>query len=97
MSGGNPPSLCCRVGETVTRVELRYQDGTRETVMPKRGYLLIVLAPEHYALGHRLKELVAYDSAGKVVGRRDMKPQQMRGVYPCEHEKAYGYGVTMCP
>jgi hypothetical protein len=97
VEGGSTPTLCCQVGPPAARVELRYQDGARETAIPKRGYLLVVIAPEHYPLGHRLEEMVAYDAAGKVVGRRDMKPAQMRGVYPCEHEKDYGYGVTMCP
>jgi hypothetical protein len=97
MHGGNPPSLCCEVGTSTARVELRYQDGERQTVTPKRGYLLLVIAPEHYPLGHRLEEMVAYDPAGKVIGRRDMTPEKMRAVYPCERPKDYGYGVKMCP
>jgi hypothetical protein len=97
MSGGNPPLLSGPVGASTTRIELRYEGGAREAVTPKQGYALIVIAPEHYPLGHRLKEIVAYDAAGAVVGRRRLVPAQMRGVYPCEHEKDYGYGVTMCP
>jgi hypothetical protein len=97
VEGGSAPTLCCQVGASTTRVDLRYQDGTRKAVTPKRGYLLVVLAPEHYPLGHRLKELIAYDAAGNVVGRRRLDPAQMRGVYPCEHERNYCDRVTMCP
>jgi hypothetical protein len=94
-SGGNPVVLCCTVDEAVARVELRYQSGTRESVTPKRGYLLVVLPPEHYPPGRRLEEIVAYDASGKVVGR---KPFSTDGrLYPCDDSKDVGYGVKRCP
>ena len=65
--------------------------------MDARSAALEQLYRERYGVFRDLDELVAYDAAGKVIGRRDMKPVQARGVYPCDREKDYGYGVTMCP
>jgi hypothetical protein len=94
-SGGNPVTLCCTVDEAVARVELRYQDGGRESVTPRRGYLLVVLPAERYAPGHRLETIVAYDAGGKVIGRKPF-PTDGR-LYPCDNPKDVGYGVKRCP
>jgi hypothetical protein len=95
--GGNPTVICCQVTANVARVELRYQDGDRAELTPKKTFLLIVIPSSHYALGHRVKEIVAYDAAGKMIGERSIGNQA--GVYPCAkaQEKKLGYGVTECP
>lgn len=95
---GASVNLCCAVAEGVTTVELRYQDGTRKTLHPVDGFLLYVIPPEHYRLGHRLEQLVWRDAAGKEVAQRTFKPDQA-GIYPCEpsEERDLGYGQKVCP
>jgi hypothetical protein len=95
---GESVNLCCAVADGVATVELRYQDGARKQLTPVDGFLLYVIPPEHYRLGHRLEQLVWRDAAGKEVAQRTFKPDQA-GIYPCEpsEELDLGYGQKVCP
>jgi hypothetical protein len=94
--GGKHVSLCCMVGAHVARVEARFEDGDRVELTPKRGYLIWPIPSRHYALGHRLNQLVAYDGSGRAVARR-REQTNVPGLYPCAKPKRYGYGVVQCP
>jgi hypothetical protein len=96
--GMNGVSVCCAVGPGVATVELRYEDGARTELEPVEGFLLHLIPPEHYAVGHRLREIVMRDAAGDVVATRTLKTDT-RAVYPCakEDELHLGRGVRVCP
>jgi hypothetical protein len=96
LSGG--PSVCCAVGDGVAMVELRYEDGARTELEPVEGFLLHLIPPEHYAVGHRLREIVMRDAEGNEVATRALETDR-RAVYPCakEDELDFGRGVRVCP
>jgi hypothetical protein len=98
VQSGNSVNLCCAVADGVTTVELRYEDGSRKELTPVDGFLLYVIPPEHYPLGHRLKTLIWRDAAGGVVAQRSFNTAQA-GIYPCEksEERDLGYGQKVCP
>jgi hypothetical protein len=90
-------TLCCTVGQVVARVEARFEDGDRiDLPPPKEGYLVWPIPSRHYPLGHRLEELVAFDSSGREIASRQEKTDAA-GLYPCSEPKQLGYGVSMCP
>jgi hypothetical protein len=93
--GATHVNLCCRVGSQVARVEARFGDGARVQLIPKRGYLIWPIPSRYYSLGHRLAELVAFDSSGRVLARR--RERVNPGLYPCAKPKNLGYGVSACP
>jgi hypothetical protein len=96
-SGGSSVFVCCTVEADVARVELRFEDGDRIDVTPKRSYLIAVIPSRHYALGHRIDEIVAYDSSGAEIGHHTIGSQP--GLYPCaKADEVYlGYGRSRCP
>ena len=94
--GGTHVALCCDVGRDVARVEVRFEDGDRAELTPRRGYLLWPIPSRHYPVDTRLVELVGFDAQGHQVASR-MMPSDARGLYPCTKPKDYGYGVSMCP
>lgn len=94
--GGKHVTLCCGVSKKIARVEARFADGDRIELAPKEGYLVWPIPARHYPLGHRLTELVGYNSAGRTIATRRIATSQ-RGLYPCTKPKSYGYGVSMCP
>ena len=97
LSGGSHVTLCCWLySKKITRVEARFADGDRVELTPKDGYLIWPIPARHYPLGHRLTELVGYNSAGRQVATKGISSNQ-RGLYPCTKPKNYGYGVSMCP
>jgi hypothetical protein len=98
LKGGGVVSVCCAVGDGVAAVELRYQDGTRSELEPVDGFLLGLVAPAHYAPGHRLERIVMLDAEGREVASRAIDPTR-RAVYPCaeEDELDLGHGITTCP
>jgi hypothetical protein len=98
LSGGSHVTLCCWLySKTIDRVEARFADGDRIELAPKDGYLIWPIPARHYPLGHRLTELVGYDSSGRQVAVNRINDNEQRGVYPCTKPKNYGYGVNMCP
>jgi hypothetical protein len=92
------PSLCCALPDWVATVELRYEDGDRETLRPVDGFLLYVMPSAHYTPGHRLRQLVFRDTDGTERRWKGVRTD-VKGVYPCakEDEIDLGYGVTVCP
>jgi hypothetical protein len=98
LSGGGVVSVCCAVADGVATVELRYEDGTRTELRPVDGFLLHLIPPEHYAIDHRLREIVLRGAAGDVVATRAI-PTRTRAVYPCakDDELDLGHGVRVCP
>jgi hypothetical protein len=95
-SGGTHITLAGEVGHDVATVQVRFADGDRAELTPRRGYLLWPLPSRHYAVGTRLVELIGLDAQGQQVASRKMSSDQ-RGVYPCAKPRDYGYGVSMCP
>jgi hypothetical protein len=99
VQGGGPVvNVCCAVAEGVAAVELRYEDGEREQLEPVDGFLLHVISPAQYEIGHRLERIAWLDAAGGEVGSRSVDPT-LRGVYPCDPEDRIelGFGETICP
>jgi hypothetical protein len=91
--GGSVVNICCAVPDGVTRVELQYEDGDRETLRPVDGFLLYVIPQEHYEPGHRLERIVFGDA-----GERRFDTAR-KGIYPCakEDEIDLGYDIHVCP
>ena len=90
-------TLCCTVSRDVARVEARFEDGDRTDLPPpKEGYLVWPIPSRHYPRGHRLEELVAFDSAGRQIANQ-RENTDAAGLYPCSKPKSLGYGVSMCP
>jgi hypothetical protein len=98
VQSGESVNLCCAVADGVATVELRCQDGDRNKLTPVDGFLLYIIPPEHYPLGHRLERIVWRDESGNEVAQRTFKPDQP-GLYPCEksEELDLGYGQKVCP
>jgi hypothetical protein len=98
VQSGESVNLCCAVADGVATVELRYEDGARKELTPVDGFLLYIIPPEHYPLGHRLERLVWRDERGNEVAQRMFKAEQA-GIYPCEKsdELDLGYGQKVCP
>lgn len=85
-----------QVKPTVRRVELRFQEGSRETLRPVEGFVLYSIPKSHWRLGHRLTAAVAYSSTDKQLARQAFDPRQ-RGLYPCSKPKPIGAGLKACP
>ena len=98
MQPGEAVNVCCAVAPEVATVELRYEDGTRTALKPVNGFLLYVIPPAHYALGHRLESLAWLDAAGRETATRSFDTKRP-GIYPCKEadEKKLDYGVRICP
>lgn len=98
VGGGNVVDVCCAVAEGVANVLLHYQDGTRTELEPVDGFLLYVIPPEQYELGHRLEQIAWLDDDGREIASRMMQPDRS-GVYPCAKDEQIelGSGVTTCP
>lgn len=88
--------LSGQVAERVRRVELRFQDGTSQTITPREGFVLARIATGHYRLGHRLVRAIGLDATDKAVGSERYSPNEPDR-YPCRKPKHYGYGVVRCP
>ena len=89
-------TLCCQVGAGVARVELRFQDGDRIDLYPKRTFILAAIPLRHFQQGHRLDEEIAYNSSGKILATRRIQTNRP-GMYPCANPNIKIDGVTMCP
>jgi hypothetical protein len=97
LSGGADPILLfLQTKPDVAAVELRYQNGDSERVMPVDGFVLTEITTAHYAQGRRLASAVALDRSGSTLDTERFDPQSM-GVYPCRTPKKLGYGVSACP
>jgi hypothetical protein len=80
--GGNPVILGGdRVGEGIVKVEARFEDGDKVELTPKEGFLIWPIPSRHYPSGHRLEELVGFDSGGQVVARQSVNTIEI-GFYP---------------
>lgn len=84
------------VAPTVATVELRYQDGTTDTIEPTQGFVLEEISSSHYPRGNRIVKAVGYNRSGRAVGQSTYRPDT-RALYPCTKPKDYGYGVKQCP
>jgi hypothetical protein len=96
--GGKTVIVCCTVTESVTSVELLFQDGERIEAEPVDGFLLYALPSERYPRGKRLEAIVSRDASGREVDRVKVKPDSL-GVYPCKpgEELKFEYGQSICP
>jgi hypothetical protein len=96
--GGKTAFVCCTVEESVTTVELLFQDGDRIKLEPVDGFLLYAIPSKHYPRGRRLEAIVSSDASGREVDRVQVKPDNP-GLYPCtkDEELDLGYGQTICP
>jgi hypothetical protein len=98
LGGSGPVLLEGLVSDDVGKLELRFQDGDQIKVPAVQGFVLAELPRRHWAPGHRLALIVAFDAAGTEVGRKPWD-SSTHGVYPCakEEELDLGLGVTTCP
>ena len=68
-------------GPPVTRVEIRYQDSTVQTLPLHRRFFLYVVPRSRFILGKRPSYLIGRTTSGRVVYRRFLYPQA-RCAYP---------------
>jgi hypothetical protein len=80
----------------VATVELRYQNGERERLMPIEGFVLHEITPAHYKRGTRLVAAIALNASGKAIYTERFDPRGT-GLYPCKKPINRGYGVKTCP
>lgn len=92
----HPVVLFGVVEPSVRRVELRFQDGTRVRVLPRRQFVVYDIPPRHHADGTRLVSARLLDGRGAVVRRVVFDPS-MRDLYPCDHPLDPGVGPKVCP
>lgn len=85
-----------QVKPDVARVELRFQDGALEELVPVDGFVLYTIPAAHWPRGHRLDEAVGFSSAGKRLASERFDPTDI-GLYPCKTPKPIGAGLTACP
>ena len=90
--------LAGAVGEDVTRLQLRFEDGDTIELPAVDGYVLGELPTRHYPPGARLTLAIARDATGAEVGRKSFETT-LHGTYPCApaDEIDLGLGVTTCP
>jgi hypothetical protein len=94
--GGKRVLFFTQVKRSVAAIELRYQDGSSEQIVPTDGFALHEITPQHYAPGKRLVSALALDGSGHVLHQQAFQPQA-HGTYPCSKPVARGYGVESCP
>jgi hypothetical protein len=92
----HPVILYGLVEPSVRRVELRYQDGTRTTVTPKRSFVVYEIPSRQHAPGTRLVGARLLDAEGRVVRRIVFDPST-RDLYPCDDPVDPGLGPPVCP
>ena len=63
-----------RVYRTVTKLELHYADGARETIKPARTFVLYAIPRAHLAKGHELVSVIAENASGQRIGNQSFKP-----------------------
>jgi hypothetical protein len=80
----------------VRRVELRFQDGTKQVTVPQEGFVLYPVPPRHYPAGRRLVSGLLRDGGGHVVRRISFDPTT-RDLYPCDNPRDLGLGPPVCP
>jgi hypothetical protein len=85
-----------QVQPTVTRVELRFEDGVHVTLQPVDGHVLYDIPAAHWPRHHRLRTAIAYASSGKAVLRQSFDTKQI-GVYDCAKPVPIGAGQKACP
>lgn len=89
-------AFSAQVKPVVSRVSLRFQDGTEITLRPVDGYVLYDIPREHWSRGHRLTLAVAYDATGTKRARQTFDPLET-GTYSCAKQVSIGKGFTACP
>jgi hypothetical protein len=80
----------------VARVVLRFQGGTKVTLLPVDGHALYDIPRAHWPRGHRLTEADAYDAAGHKLATQKFDPRQV-GLYDCGKTIPIGAGERACP
>jgi hypothetical protein len=85
-----------QVQPTVTRVELRFEDGVHVTLHPVDGHVLYDIPAFRWPRGHRLLTAIAYASSGKAVVQQSLDTKQS-GVYDCAKPVPIGAGEKGCP
>jgi hypothetical protein len=95
-SGGRPMLFQAQVVSRVATVELRYEDGTVERLLPVSGFVLGEVTAAHYERGHRLLAAIALDASGDVLQRQALDPA-FPGVYPCDERVEIRPRIKMCP
>jgi hypothetical protein len=96
-SGRSTPLFWGLVEPQVRRVDLRFQDGSRDTTVPQEGFVLYAMPVRHHAPGKRLVKAVLRDAKGSVVRSIAFDPT-IRDRYPCDNPKSdIEYGPEHCP
>ena len=81
----------------VRRVDLRFQDGKRDTTVPQAGLVLYAIPERQYEIGKRLVAATLRDANGRVVRRIAFDPT-VRDRYPCDNPKSdIELGPEHCP
>jgi hypothetical protein len=84
-----------QVKRSVSRVELRFQDGSLVTLQPVEAYVLYDIPNTHWRRGRRLQVAVAYGAGRQVLQRQTIDPDQI-GVYDCTKPVPLGWGEKGC-
>lgn len=94
--GSDFTAFSAQLQPTVSRVELRFQNGSRAELQPVQGFVLYSIPSTHWPRGTRLVEAIAYNSSGHQLAAQRFDPRQY-GVYPCQKPKPLGAGLKACP
>jgi hypothetical protein len=85
-----------QVQPTVSRVELRFEDGVHVTLQPIDGHVLYDIPAAHWPRRHRLRTAIAYASGRNPVLRQGFDTKQI-GLYDCAKPVPIGAGQRACP
>jgi hypothetical protein len=85
-----------QVQPSVSRVELRFEDGTHVSLQAVDGHVLYDIPAVHWPRKHRLRTATAYTSTGKAVATQSLDTTQT-GLYDCAKPVPIGAGETACP
>ena len=80
LGGTKPVLLAGAVGEDVTRLQLRFEDGDTIELPAVDGYVLGELPTRHYPPGARLTLAIARDATGAEVGEKELRDDSARHV-----------------
>ena len=94
---GSSAQLSGIVEPTVRRVDLRFQDGSRDATEAQEGLVVYAIPQRHHPLGMRLIAAVLRDADGRVVRKIAFDPT-IRDRYPCDNPKSVvEFGPEHCP
>ena len=95
VTGARPVLVWGPVPQGATSIELRFQDGSIQSLTPIKGWALAVIPERRYAAGHRLQRITAKAASGRVIASQPISTVDAN--YPClARGKGNGHGSKVC-